>query len=72
MPLAAELLHEIAKAQALQALRGMVLAAEEVRDGGGGRWQVAEDHGLALGAGHQFTATMPLGTRSHASTISRR
>ena len=55
MPLAAELLHEIPKAQALQALRGVVLVAEEVREGGGGCGQVPQNDGLALGARQERT-----------------
>lgn len=55
MPPAAELLHEIAKAQALQTLRCVLDVAEEVREGREGGGQVAEDDGLALGARQERT-----------------
>ena len=66
MPPAAALLHQTAMAQGLQALRGVGLAPEEVREGGEGGGQVSQDDGLALGAGHSATAALSMSARASA------
>lgn len=53
-------------AQGLQALRGVGLAPEEVREGGEGGGQVSQKHGLALRPSHSATAALSMAARASA------